>query len=101
MVSGCREWLEKGLDEPEEVKAATKAYKSEMDILEDFIAARCLIQDSERISHKELYAAYEEWCHENGETPIKTKTFAKKLQGRGFVFTKPKNLKTWHDICLK
>jgi putative DNA primase/helicase len=101
MVSGCREWLETGLDEPEEVKAATKAYKSEMDILEDFIAARCLIQDGERISHKELYAAYKEWCDENGETPIKTITFAKKFQGRGFVFTKPKNLKTWHDISLK
>jgi putative DNA primase/helicase len=101
MVSGCREWLEKGLDEPEEVKAATKAYRSEMDILEDFIAVRCFIADGERTAHKELYSAYEDWCDESGETPIRTRTFAKKLQGRGFVFTKPKNLKTWHDIGLK
>jgi putative DNA primase/helicase len=101
MVSGCREWLKKGLDEPAEVEAATKAYRSEMDILEDFIAVRCFIVDGERTTHKELYTAYEGWCDENGETPIKTRTFAKKLQGRGFLFTKPKNLKTWHDIGLK
>jgi putative DNA primase/helicase len=101
MVSGCREWLEKELNEPEEVKAATKTYRSEMDILEDFIATKCFIRDGERTVHKDLYAAYQGWCEENGESPIKTRTFAKKLQGRGFEFTKPKNLKTWHDIGLK
>jgi putative DNA primase/helicase len=100
MVSGCREWLKNGLSEPDEVKAATKTYQSEMDILEDFISAKCSMHVDERTKHKDLYDAYKDWCEETGETPIKTRTFAKKLQGRGLIFTKPGNVKTWHDIRL-
>ena len=93
--------LEKGLDEPAEVKAATKTYRSEMDILEDFIATKCFISDGERTAHKDLYVAYQGWCEENEETPVKTRTFAKKLEGRGLAYKKPGNIKTWQDIGLK
>ena len=100
MINGCQQWQKKGLQEPDEVKMATKSYRSEMDILEDFIQSRCVMESEKGITHKEIYAAYVKWCDENGEIALKTTTFGKRLQGRGFVFTRPKNVKTWKGIGL-
>jgi putative DNA primase/helicase len=98
MVSGCLQWQEQGLNEPDEVKMATDSYRTEMDILNDFIADQCIIDQNFKSTHKELYSAYTAWCEKNGESAIKTKTFGKRLEGRGFDFTKPGNLKTWQGI---
>ena len=100
MINGCRQWQKNGLQEPDEVKMATNKYRSEMDILEDFIQSRCVLETEKRTTHKELYAAYVNWCEENGEIAVKTTTFGKRLQGHGFEFTKPKNVKTWKGIGL-
>ena len=100
MINGCQQWQKNGLQEPNEVKEATKSYRSEMDVLEDFIQSRCVMESGKDITHKEIYAAYSKWCDENGEIALKTTTFGKRLQGRGFVFTRPKNVKTWKGIGL-
>jgi putative DNA primase/helicase len=100
MISGCQEWQKNGLQEPDVVKMATNKYRSEMDILEDFIQSRCVLETEKKTTHKELYAAYARWCEENGEFAVTTNTFGKKLIGRGFEFTKPQNVKTWKDIEL-
>lgn len=100
MVSGCREWQRIGLADPNRVKVATEQYRSEMDVLEDFIDSRCLIEDGMKIRHGELYGAYQQWCQDEKETPFKTRTFAKMLESRGFAYTKAKNIKTWQGIGL-
>jgi len=101
MVHGCKEWQKQGLNEPDEVSFATESYRTEMDILNDFITDRCSTKNDFKTSHKELYTAYTSWCEENSEAPIKTRTFAKRLEAKGFFYTKPGNLKTWHGIGLE
>jgi len=101
LIEGCYEWQEYGLSEPDEVKAATEDYKSEMDILGEFIESECIQGDGFRILHNELYDAYSGWCDQNNESPVKKHTFSKKMEGRDFIYQKPQNRKTWIGIDLK
>ena len=55
MVRGCLQWLESGLQTPEEVKAATKQYRSDMDVLGEFIDDCCIEGHDQKISCKDLY----------------------------------------------
>ena len=41
MVRGAVEWAAHGLGEPDEVRMATAAYRSEQDVLATFFAERC------------------------------------------------------------
>jgi putative DNA primase/helicase len=82
-VRGHMDWLRNGLGEPEEVKAATSAYRSEMDMLKDFIEDRCVVNADMRVVAGELYEAYESWCVTNGERELSQTVFGKKLTERG------------------
>src|SRR5215212_3006671 len=44
IVRGCLEYQREGLGEPEEVKAATASYRSDMDVLANFIEDRCVVR---------------------------------------------------------
>lgn len=41
-VEGCQQYLEHGLNSPEEVVAATKEYRAESDVIGRFIKERCV-----------------------------------------------------------
>jgi putative DNA primase/helicase len=101
MVLGCLEWQQAGLATPERVKVATEEYRSEMDILEDFLDSHCTVGDGLKVTHGILYAAYEGWCEESKEAPFKTRTFAKMMQSRGLTYTKPHNVRTWQGIGIR
>lgn len=67
-VQGCLAWLEKGLKPPEKVRAATEAYRKEMDVLAEFLEECCLVSKSAEARASALYKAYEGWCL-NGAKP--------------------------------
>jgi putative DNA primase/helicase len=100
-VRGCLEWQETGLKPPKEVLQATKAYRDEMDILADFVEECCIVDSTIQAAAKELYEAYEEWCEENGEAPIKKRTFGTKLKERGFIPAKSGGRRMWRGLGLK
>lgn len=84
-LQGCREWQEQGLAHPDEVRAATAAYRGEMDRLQDFRADCCHEGDSTlQAKPRDLYGAYCGWCDENGETRITETAFGIELRERGF-----------------
>ena len=37
-LEGCQEWRQNGLQDPEEITAATASYRQEMDLLAHFLA---------------------------------------------------------------
>jgi putative DNA primase/helicase len=83
-VEGCRLWRTEGLTPPEAVRAATSAYRSEMDVLGAFLEARTVQNCSVNVGASELYAAYRRWCKENGEFELSQTIFGKRLSDRGF-----------------
>jgi putative DNA primase/helicase len=101
-LEGCLEWRKIGLKEPPEVLAATKDYKTESDILEDFIADCCDIDPAVEVGNKDLRKVYDKWCHDNGEKEISAKAFSQRLQEKGYKKEKSGSKgRYWRGIGLK
>ena len=100
MIRGCLEWQEKGLNPPPEVVEAVAEYRGEMDLIADFIAERCNVAPSEKVKAKVLYAAYRDFCEEEGEYVLGKKRFADLLLQRGFRKSKSGDI-VWSGIGLK
>jgi putative DNA primase/helicase len=100
-VRGCLEWWENGLNPPQEVIQATDEYRDEMDVLSGFIDECCIINTIVKATAKDLYEAYEAWCEDNGESPIKKRTFGSKLKEKGFAPAKSGGKRMWRGVGLK
>jgi putative DNA primase/helicase len=83
-VQGHTGWLRDGLQEPEEVKAATDSYRSDMDVLARFIDEECETGSGLKVRSSLLYNRYKLWCEESGEQIMRSQDFSNSLQDRGF-----------------
>lgn len=84
-VRGARRWLRHGLRPPPEVELFTQQYRSEMDIIGDFIKTRCVVTPDACSPVKTLLDAYNGSCEENGEQAITARTFGRRLKEHGFI----------------
>jgi len=84
LVQGCLAWQREGLGSPDEIETATNDYRSEMDILSNFIKDCCLTGPTKEVTVKELYDEYAKWTEDNGEKVISKKLFGMKLTEQGF-----------------
>ncbi len=83
LVQGCLEWQRQGLNPPEKVTDATTDYRSEMDIVGNFILECCLQVKTAECRANALYTRYLQWCEENGDKPMSNKLFGQALTERG------------------
>ena len=58
MAEGAYMWMREGLELPEKLKASSKAYRTEMDVIEQFIEDECKRVDDGRVKANELYSVY-------------------------------------------
>jgi putative DNA primase/helicase len=84
VIEGCLKWQKTGLNDPKTVMKATNEYKEDMDILGPFLYERCYIGDDQKISAKEIYEVYSNWCFQNGEFALKNRAFYRALETKGF-----------------
>ena len=84
MVRGCLTWQATGLGSASAVDIATTAYRDQQDRIGGFIADRCDVSPSYSCKFSDLYDGYKRWCGDNGDTPIAGKTFADRLDEKGF-----------------
>jgi len=100
-IEGCLAWQREGLAPPDEVKAATEAYRAESDTLGAFIDEKCSVEPTERARAGDLYREYVKWCEENGERPESQRRFGERLAERGFTRKKAGGgIHTWEGIGL-
>ncbi len=67
-VRGCLDWQHRGgLDAPESVLAATRAYRDESDPLTQFLEECCVIESTATVTGLAAYRAYCRWCDERGQ----------------------------------
>ena len=99
-VEGCLEWQRLGLTPPQEVRAATEEYKSEMDLIGKWIEECCNDIPHVSATAKALYTNYKSWVEDNGGYPLSSTKFGLKLRDRGY--TKGKSSTTiYHGIGLR
>ena len=102
-VEGCLEWQRDGLQAPDEVRKATGAYRSEMDVIGAFLRDECEVGRDHRASFKEVYDRYEEWCEDGGEKPETRRKFNARLKERGRFTDRrsgPGGSNEWHGLRL-
>ncbi|MEM4168373.1 MAG: phage/plasmid primase, P4 family [Candidatus Caldarchaeum sp.] len=83
LLDGLADWKRDRHWIASEVKAASEAYRREMDAIGDFLAECCELDRRYEVPKATLYAAYERWCQDNGERPISRRAFTTRLQDRG------------------
>jgi putative DNA primase/helicase len=83
-VEGCRLWLAEGLGLPPAVKKATDGYRSEMDVIAQFIAECCELGEGLMVTSHDLYQAFAEWCNNSGEQPVSKKLLNLRLREIGY-----------------
>ncbi len=83
-IRGCLKWQRDGLRVPDRVKAATADYRTSQDHLGRFIAESCVVDDVAYVPTKDLRAAYETWCDEQGERAWTAQAVGRELTDRGF-----------------
>jgi putative DNA primase/helicase len=83
LVQGCLDWQRNGLGDPDAVCAATQDYRAENEPLAEFIASWCVTSPDAWSLSSELRSAYEQFCEENGERPLKGRGFTEALHHVG------------------
>jgi putative DNA primase/helicase len=103
IVRGCLAWQREGLQAPEEVRQATKAYRAEMDVLAAFLADCCVRNEDEEAFAGELWGAWKRWCEETGEQAGSQKRFGGRLAERGFLNHRDSRTgrKVWSGLSLR
>lgn len=104
-LEGFRLWRAEGLGDPPDVEAARQSWKDECDPLTDFIDESCELDPDGWAAAKDLRAAYERWCDDNGQkNPVGPKVFAARLEARGCTGDNPrvegKRTRIWRGISL-
>lgn len=101
-VRGCLDWQKDGLHVPDEVNAATAAYRREMDALAAFLDEHCLIGKDYTAKGPDLYARYTQWAESGRETVFARRKFFNQLRERGCEsFTARSNVLYWRGGGLK
>lgn len=80
MAEGAYMWMQEGLAMPEKLKEASKAYRNEMDVIEQFIEDECKRVDDAKVKANELYELYKRWANENGNYKMSNKDFGIKMK---------------------
>src|SRR5918994_256767 len=103
IVRGCLAWQREGLQAPEEVRQATKAYRAEMDVLAAFLADCCVRDEDEEAFAGELWGAWKRWCEETGEQAGTQKRFGGRIAERGFLNHRDSRTgrKVWSGLSLR
>lgn len=83
-VAGCWQWQQDGLREPACVRAATNAYRDEMDLVGRFITDCCDVGSELSVGASVLFKRFRTWCEDAGERAPNQTRFGSRLTERGF-----------------
>jgi P4 family phage/plasmid primase-like protien len=84
MVEGCLDWQRcKGLKPSETVRRESVGYRTESDLLGEFLGDKTILAANERIEQSELFMAWRYWCEACGVRYGSKANFSRKLTERG------------------
>jgi putative DNA primase/helicase len=79
-IRGCLLWNSERLGMPQAVKQAIEIYRSEMDVITQFVDDCCEKGTEFMVTSSDLYAAFKEWCEKNGESVVSIKKLNMRLK---------------------
>lgn len=101
-VRGCLTWQAvRFLIDPEAVANATRDYRSEEDLIADFISDKCILDTEASTDQASMKKAYHQWCEDNSIMPLGPKKFATRLIEKSCQKTRNSMGRFWSGIMLK
>ncbi len=86
-IAGAAEWYRRGLEGPDDVRAASAEYANAMDSIGMWLEECCEGVGDPTASETSayLYRSYAEWKRRRGEHPVSQMRWSEQVQGRGLV----------------
>lgn len=81
-LEGCMAWQRGGLRPPKAVLDAVEEYRTDSDILGQWVAECCEEAPGKSITASDAYDSYRWWARENGLRPMSNASFGRKLSER-------------------
>ena len=100
LLEGVNRWRKEGLKAPPVVLSATDEYRSEMDIIGNFVRDCCVQKPGICVKVRELYKAYQMWCSENNEHMASERFLALRFQEIGFERYRSAEARYWKGLGL-
>ena len=105
MIRGAIEYLTTGLSQPEAIKAATKEYLEENDLLGQFLALVVVDAPGEKLGATDLHRIFAAWQTWANQLPASGKPWSAKylngqMQRKGFRILKSSTMQ-WQDIATR
>ena len=101
MINGCFKWQEDGLKASPAVKQATKAYRSEMDFIQQWLDERTVADPQGSITRNVAYGEYEFWSKQEHAPTLGNRRFVEELHMRGFHTTKSNGVRLFKGLRLR
>ncbi len=84
ILEGTREYLRTGIVISRRMQAEINSYRTDSDVLGEFLEDKTRKALSAQVEQKQLYRAYKCWCDDSGVRPQSKKSFTQRLRERGF-----------------
>lgn len=88
LIGGCLAWRKTGLITPAEIEHETGEYKSENDIIGNFLKDCSIPKKGGFVEADLLLEKYNQWAAENSEAELKQMIFGKKMTEKGIEKTR-------------
>ncbi|MCK9984592.1 MAG: putative DNA primase/helicase [Azoarcus sp.] len=85
LIRGCLEWQQQGIALPPEVMREVDQYKSDMDLIAQWLDEQCTVAPNQTWGARKAYQDYATWAKDGGHQVITEVRFAQKLDERGFA----------------
>ena len=83
-LAGLAAYRRQGLNPPETVRASTENYRQDMDVVGQWIAERCEVDQKASVPTSLAYSDYSQWAAEEVGWELKKLTFRRHLSDRGY-----------------
>ena len=95
LLQGCLKWQQHGLAIPPEVERQVEQYRSEMDLIAQWLDDCCTQEPQSRCPARGAYISFSNWCRQGGHNPVSEVRFAQKMAERGFEHTSDRRGKSY------
>jgi len=100
MVAGAKRYLKDGLRHSPVMKAEVANYRSDSDLLGEFLSDRTNLSPTAETKQSELYLRYKIWCDSNGLRPVTKRVLNEQLSERGIEQRKSGSVRYYTGVEL-
>lgn len=102
IIEGCLEYQKNGLGTPDEVKEAVEEYRSDMDLLAQWIEDCCIVAPDEKATADELWRSWRLYAGNSGDLKyISSKTLLSRRMSSKFQRSRHKNFRGFSGISVR